>query len=254
MKELDATGARFLAGEFATLAGVTVRTLHHYDRLGLLSPAVRNAAGYRLYGEADLARLQHVAALKFLGVPLRRIKELLSQSPAELRTTLRLQRSLLVEQRNRLDAALQAIERAERVSVDRGGPDWPSLRVILEVLKVHRNSEWMKKYYTEEQLADLAARAGVGTLAQGERDWAQLIADAEAAIGDDPAGERGQEIAARWQGLIDAFTGGDPGIRSGLQNLYADRANWPAGVSMPYSAAVGDFIAKALAARKCRGD
>lgn len=119
---------------------------------------------------------------------------------------------------------------------------------------MHNNSEWMKKYYTEEQLADLAGRADADTRAQGERDWARLIVDAEAAIGEDPAGERGQDIAARWEGLIGAFTGGDPGIRSGLQNLYADRANWPAGVSMPYSDAAGDFIAKAVAARKGTGN
>ena len=52
------------------LAGVTVRTLHHYDRLGLLRPAGRTAAGHRLYADRDLARLQQIVTLKFIGLPL----------------------------------------------------------------------------------------------------------------------------------------------------------------------------------------
>ena len=71
------------AREFADLAGVTVRTLHHYDRLGLLK-ARRSDTGYRLYSERDLERLEQVVALKFLGVPLKQIKALLDGEPLEL--------------------------------------------------------------------------------------------------------------------------------------------------------------------------
>jgi DNA-binding transcriptional MerR regulator len=241
---------RLQAGEFAKLAGVTVRTLHHYDRLGLLSPEGRSSAGYRLYGEDDLARLQQIAALKFLRLPLRRIKELLAQSPLDLRSALRLQRRVLADHRRQLDAALQAIERAENAaSGDPEGIDWRSLRAISEVLTMHENTEWVKRYYTDEQLAELAKRDDPAVRSAGEHDWAQLIAEVEGALGEDPAGERGQALAARWSALIKAFTGGDPGIRSGLQNLYADRANWPATMKMPYSDEVGAFIAKAVAAR-----
>ena len=243
-------GERFLAGDFAKRAGVTVRTLHHYDRLGLLKPGSRSPAGYRLYGDEDLVRLQHIAALKFLGVPLRRIKSLLDRTPHDLRETLRLQRRLLGEQRSRLDAALMAIERAERAASEHAeGLDWQSLRAVVEVLTMHKNSEWVKQYYTDEQLADLSARDGAEVRAHGERDWAQLIADVEASLGEDPAGEHGRSLAVRWTSLINAFTGGDPGIRKSLQTLYQDTANWPSTVEMPYSVAVGDFIAKAVAAR-----
>ena len=249
------TKATLQAGEFAKLAGVTVRTLHHYDRLGLLSPGARNAAGYRLYGDGDLARLQHIAALKFLGLPLQRIKTLLAQSPPDLSATLRLQRRLLSDQRSQIDAALLAIERAERALAGGDGqPDRGSLRAILEVLTMHKNMEWVKKYYSDEQLADLAKRDIPETRSQAEGDWARLIADVEAALAEDPAGERGQALAARWLDLIQAFTGGDPGIRSGLQKLYADRANWPETFEKPYSDEVGAFIARAVAARDRNAD
>ena len=65
-------GARgYRVQEFAELAGVTVRTLHHYDRLGLLKP-LRTHSGYRCYSEAHLAQLEQIVALKFIGVPLKR--------------------------------------------------------------------------------------------------------------------------------------------------------------------------------------
>ena len=65
--------------EFAELAGVTVKALHHYDRLGLLTPR-RTEAGYRVYAERDLVRLEQIVALKFLGLPLRQIKALLERA------------------------------------------------------------------------------------------------------------------------------------------------------------------------------
>ncbi len=59
----------------ARMAGVSVRTLHHYDRIGLLKPSGRTGAGYRLYAERDLLRLQQILFYRELEVPLRRIRE-----------------------------------------------------------------------------------------------------------------------------------------------------------------------------------
>ena len=82
----------YRVSDFAEKAGVTVRTLHHYDRLGLLKPSGRTEAGYRLYGERDFGRLQQIVTLKFIGLPLRQIKDLLDGSDLDLAATLRLQR------------------------------------------------------------------------------------------------------------------------------------------------------------------
>src|SRR5437667_10506061 len=90
--------ALYQAHEFAGLAGVTIRTLHHYDRLGLLKPSRRTDAGYRLYRENDLVRLEQIIVLKFLaklGLPLKRIQELLDRKALELPRVLRLQRRAL---------------------------------------------------------------------------------------------------------------------------------------------------------------
>src|ERR1051325_2126270 len=87
------------ASEFAELTGVTVRALHHYDRLGLLKPSGRTVCGYRLYGERDFARLQQIVTLKFIGLSLKQIKNVLDRDSFDLSTALRLQREILGEKR-----------------------------------------------------------------------------------------------------------------------------------------------------------
>ena len=72
----------YKARAFARLAGVTVRALHHYDHIGLLKPR-RTSAGYRAYAPEDLTRLEQIVALKFIGVPLKKIR--LAQSCEQMR-------------------------------------------------------------------------------------------------------------------------------------------------------------------------
>ncbi len=239
----------YRASEFAQRVGVTVRTLHHYDRLGLLKPGGRTRAGYRLYGERELARLEQIVTLKFLGLPLREIKSLLGRQKLDVATTLRLQRELLEEKRRRVELALRAVGEAE--STLRSRPlAWEDLRKIVEVIEMQSNTEWMKRYYTPEQLKSLESRSHLAE--RGQQEWAELIRDVEAALaaGEDPAGPQGQALAERQRRLIEQFTGGDPGILKGLKNLYADQANWPANFKKPYSDEVGAFLGKASAAAR----
>ena len=98
----------YQAREFAELAGVTVRALHHYDRLALLRPK-RTDAGYRLYGIRDLERLEQIVALKFLGLSLKQIKNLLDRDTRALPAVLKSQRRALEEKRQRLDQAIGVI-------------------------------------------------------------------------------------------------------------------------------------------------
>ncbi len=82
-------------GQVADVLGVTVRTLHHYDEIGLLTPSDRSAAGYRLYTETDLARLQQIVVYRRLELPLERIRELLVGG-ADAREHLRRQREAVL--------------------------------------------------------------------------------------------------------------------------------------------------------------
>jgi MerR family transcriptional regulator, thiopeptide resistance regulator len=87
------------------LAGVTVRALHRYDRMGLLKPQ-RGSSGVRLYRPEDLERLEQIAALKFLGIPPQEIKLLLKGGPLTLVDSLRVQREALAEKRKLIDRVM----------------------------------------------------------------------------------------------------------------------------------------------------
>ncbi len=100
-------------GAFARRAGVTVRALHHYDRLRLLRPARRSTRGYRLYADDDLVRLQQIVTLKALGFDLDRVAEILNAPGFDVRAALRAQIGILEDRRHRLDAALVALRYAE---------------------------------------------------------------------------------------------------------------------------------------------
>lgn len=245
----------FQAHEFAAQAGVTVRTLHHYDRLGLLKPARRTRAGYRLYGAGDFARLQQIVTLKFIGLPLKQIKNLLAGREYDLGATLKLQRWLLAEQRRRLDLALAAIDRAEQLAAAHAGvPDWDSFKQIVEVITMS-DTDWTKQYYSPEAQQKIAERQQTiprEVIEQGQRDWAALIKECEAAVaaGVDPASAQAQTLATRWSELIKGFTGGDPEIQAGLNKMYADKSNWPATMPRFFSDDVQAFIMQAMAARK----
>ena len=98
-------------GEVAALAGVTVRTLHHYDRIGLLSPSGRTAAGYRQYAPADLDRLHQVLLYRELGFPLEEVATLLDDPSADPEAHLRRQHRLLRDRLERTSAMVAAVEK-----------------------------------------------------------------------------------------------------------------------------------------------
>ena len=98
-------------GEVAALAGVTVRTLHHYDRIGLLSPSGRTAAGYRQYAPADLDRLHQVLLYRELGFPLEEVATLLDDPSADPEAHLRRQHRLLRDRMERTSEMLAAVEK-----------------------------------------------------------------------------------------------------------------------------------------------
>ncbi|HET9528975.1 MAG TPA: MerR family transcriptional regulator [Blastocatellia bacterium] len=248
----EGSGRWYRASEFARVAGVTVRALHYYDRLGLLKPSGRTTAGYRMYGERDFARLQQIVTLKFLGFPLKQIKDLLDRDSFDLKAALRLQREIIAEKRRRLGLAISAIESVEHALASKDETDWEAFAKVIEVINMQNDYEWVKKYYTGEQLEQMAARYSPEVQEKAERDWAALIKDVKASLDEDPASEKAQSLAARWEELIERFTGGDPGILENLKNLYADQSNWPSTFKKPYTDEVGAFISKAMAVRKSR--
>src|SRR5688572_2427300 len=101
----------FTVGELAKLTGITVRTLHHYDEIGLVVPSQRTTAGYRLYDDADVIRLQQVLLFRELGLPLDEIAFAIAEAGTR-DELLRKHREVLVVKRSRIDAMLSALDSA----------------------------------------------------------------------------------------------------------------------------------------------
>jgi MerR family transcriptional regulator, thiopeptide resistance regulator len=237
--------------EFASLAGVTVRALHHYDRLGLLRPKQRSRAGYRLYTAQDFGRLEQIVVLKFLGLPLKQIRGLL-QSGSNLAAVLQHQQEVLLERRLQLDRAIRAIANAQKSVQSRKEPDWQLFQYIVKEIEMQKSIEWKGKYFSAEAKARVAARRSQLSpefQEKANKDWENLYADVAASLGEDPAGPKGQALADRWRKLVHDFTGGDPEILKGLQAMMKDKANWPEGAQKGNFAKpeLQAFLAKALA-------
>lgn len=206
-------------GELAKRTGLTVRTLHHYDEIGLLRPSRRTASGHRLYGRAEVERLQQIASLRYLGLSLEEIAACLARPEYSLERVLdlhveRMEREI-ARRKNLRDLVCSLRDRlrsAEAVSVDE----------LTKTIEVTMNYE---KYYTPEQLDELATRrerVGEARIQQVQQEWQELFAAYEKAMNDglDPASDEVQALARKSAALIGEFTGGNPGIAKSLDNLY----------------------------------
>lgn len=238
--------------EFARDAGVTVRALHLYDRRGLLRPAALSESGYRLYGQPELERLEQILALRFIGFTLEQIKELLDEGSRPIATALRLQRDIIARQTRRLETALRAIDKAQGVlSRDPSADLWATLRTVIEVFQMQSDPEWTKKYYSAEALGEIEENrksTPPEIIAQGEREWRELIAEVEDAAARDIAfnSDEARALADRWRALLGQFTRGNPEVQRGLNLLWSDSTHWPADFKRPWSDTADAFIKKAL--------
>ena len=231
----------FRIQEFAKLAGVTVRALHHYDRLKLLSPAHRSERGYRLYCHEDLGRLERVLALRYLGLSLREIAALLNapvgRGAEPLTLTLARQRAALGERRDGLGRVLRAIDHAQLraqdlVETEGAEPEWLLYQTILKEIEMQEATDWTEKYYSPKAVEALRERRASLTPEQyaeiGAR-WRALYADLQSALDREvpPDSAEGRALVARWMRLGDEFTLGNPEIGEGFRRMYDDQSHWP---------------------------
>jgi len=202
-------------GELAKATGLTVRTLHHYDEIGLLAPSERTQAGHRLYGETDVRRLYQIRALRDLGLPLQEIPSALAGDPRKTLEDHLLRVRQDVERGRRLQSLLQGIlDRVDHAS----GQDY------MEAIQA---MTMMEKYYTPEQLDQLDQRRkelGEDAERQYDRDWQELIATAKTHYENavEPSDARMQDVARRWRELIELFTGGDPELLTSLKTMFQE--------------------------------
>jgi len=238
-------------GELARRTGLTIRTLHHYDDIGLLKPSLHTEAGHRLYTADDVARLQRVLSLRQLGFPLEEVRDCLDRpdfSPLEviglhlgrLREQIELQRKLC----ERLEAIAARLRTAGEVSAEE----------FLRTIEVMTMTE---KLYTPEQMKqfeEVGKRVGPEEIKAVEEAWGALLPEVRANLNLDPASPQAQALLQRWEELTERTMRGYQGFPE-LKQAIAD--NYKQGKFEGFAgapqAAEFAFIERVKAARQASG-
>jgi MerR family transcriptional regulator, thiopeptide resistance regulator len=223
-------------GELAALAKLTVRTLHHYDDIGLLRPSARSDAGYRLYSRDDVARLHRIQALRAFGMSLADVGLALDSPDGAPLAVVDRQLAALERQRHEIERMHTQLLRLRGELAQGRMPDLSTWITTLE------NMTMYQKYFTEDELARLPMAS-----AAAQAEWQALVEQASSLIaaGVQPQDDAAQAFALRWLQAFERDTGGDPAFMARL-NVMALREK--DGVGMP--AAVLDYVLAALTALK----
>lgn len=246
------------AAAVAKRFGVSVKALRVYEREGLLKPA-RTVAGWRIYRQPELERLSAILALKQLGLPLKRIGELL-RGRGDLAAALALQEAALEDAKVEAEQALALVRAARAKLAGRQSlsPDELGNLVRSTAMSEFKWNDKMEalaqKHYTPEQLQELRARPFTAEdQARVSAAWAQVFADIDA-LGPnaDPASDAALEIGRRAQALINEFTQGDPAMLKALSGFNRDATADPELAPQMPNPAHMQFVGRVFAELKKR--
>ncbi len=203
----------YRVGEIAALTRVSVRTLHHYDRIGLLRPSAYSEGRQRRYAEQDLLRLQQILTLRYLGFSLKQIGDLLGRPDFDLVASMRTQRVALrdrVAELHRIGAALSKLV-DHRLATGR----WEWELVVAASASVQdglaQKEDNMDEYYTPEQMkqfGELREQVPTEERMSIEQGWTRLLTEVRANRHLDPASPEAQALADRWEQLSQAVARG----------------------------------------------
>ena len=216
---------KYTVKQLATLAGVTVRTLHHYDQIGLLKPTSVGANGYRYYGEKTLYRLQQILFYRELDVPLDEIRRIVDSRDFDVLTALESHRSALELEVARIKRLIQTID----LTTQR-----------LKGTKTMSDKQLFRGFSDEEQekmAAEAEQRWDPETVRASNARWKQyppekkqrimdegnaLYTDMIAAMSEGPSSRKVQAIVKRWHDHMQYFWSPNDEQLLGLADLYND--------------------------------
>ncbi|TCP29927.1 DNA-binding transcriptional MerR regulator [Scopulibacillus darangshiensis] len=212
-------------GELAKQTGLTVRTLHHYDQIGLFSPSQHTNSGHRIYTEADIAKLQQITSLKQLGFALEEIKEMIESPSFKPDEVIRIQLERLNEQiqmqenlRSKLLDINQLLTAKQEVSAEQ-------FIKLIEVIN-------MNNYLTQEQI-DKMKKRGEGFSPEDkkkhDKEWSELLSKIREELGKGTPAESPEvvKLAKQWIDMTNKFTGGDPEIVKAAERFHAENPGNP---------------------------
>ncbi len=201
--------------DLSKLTGISVQTLHHYDRIALLKPSVRLPNGYRVYSEKDLLQLQQIIALKFFGFELAQINALLTGNAGALEH-FAVQAKLLERKANTLLEASHALKSIiADVANDKSIP-WEAIIKLIEVYRMTQELEhpWVKDIFTPDELkqyvafeAELKANSTPDQEAAFKKNWSSLAAEISDNLANDPKSAMGIALGEKFMQWVNGVYG-----------------------------------------------
>jgi len=176
---------KFAIGDFSAKTGISIRTLHYYDEIGLLKPEKHPTSGHRIYKKQDIMTLQKIISLKFLGYSLEEIASLLGESnlSVSLNDTLQLHLKALKEEKEKLELSIKAIKRVAAILEQEGEVDSNLLFPVIHAIQTENlQKEWMEK----NKLADIGEelfRKSEKETADLDKSYVQMAKDLKALYG-----------------------------------------------------------------------
>lgn len=231
-------------GEIAKQTGLSIRTLHHYDQIGLLSPSKHSESGHRLYTAADIVRLQQIASLRSLGFPLKAISKILYNKGVSLFEVVQMHLEKLKE---RINLEQQLLSKLASIDQMLQCQETVTTETLIQTIEVINMTE--KYPFTEEQMKKIQKQGevlGPEKIKAVENEWPQLIAKVRAEMekGTPPTAAEVRLLAKRWKELVEMFTGGDPEILATLNKRYTEQPNY--GAQSGIDPAISEYITKAI--------
>lgn len=222
----------YTVSELARLAGVSVRTLHHYDQIGLLRPTARSAASYRQYTEADLVRLQQILLFKEFDMALSEIQAILDRPDFQQVQALRNHRRMLEQRGVRLTRLIQTIDRTilKLAEGDMSLTDEELFEGFTPEQAERYGREARERWgedavdQTEAHLRKMSKEQWKGIKAEGEQ-VTQLMGSL---IGRLPGDPEVQQAIARHHAMIEHFYPAPAAVYRGLGQLYVEHAEFRA--------------------------
>ena len=202
-------------GELAKRTGLTVRTLHHYDSIGLLKPSARSDSGYRLYQRDDIARLHQVQALRRFGMSLAAIGTFLANPEAPVNQIIAQQITALerqIEQATLLHKQLSTLQRQLNEGDQPGLADWLT---TLELMAMY------DKYFSKDELERLPLYQQDS---QRNKEWAELVAQVRTLMdsGTPADSVEAQRLSSHWMTMLERDTAADPDFAHRLDAMMRD--------------------------------
>ncbi|UFT99062.1 MerR family transcriptional regulator [Radiobacillus kanasensis] len=202
---------KYSIGEFSEKTGISIRTLHYYDEIGLLQPEKHPTSGHRIYNHPDLLTIQKIVSLKFLGYTLDNISKMLDESSftVDLVDTLSLHLQALEEEKERINQSITTVRRVAKLLKEEGEVDSNILFTLIHGMQTeHLQNEWLDRHRLTDVAEDLSKKSEEEIIAL-DQTFIQLAKEVKQLFGKPVEDPKVQEMIQTYLDASFAFLGED---------------------------------------------